>query len=152
ATETFQYDGASRLVQAGVTGRTPEVYSYDSIGNMTFASDTRPTPSCANGATFAYRGSTVATEAAGPHAVTDIICDSSDIVLHHDALGNHVSGLDSHDAYTWTTFGKLASHTSASAAWALTYDADHQRVEKHLTSTSRDPNVPFTQIVYAGEL
>lgn len=143
ASETFTYDSADRLIKAQVTGRTAVTYLYDHIGNLTVASDVVLGTACSAGATMQYNK----TNGAGPHALTNVVCGTSNTILAHDANGNHTSGLSAGDAYTWVRFGKLATATSGGETWAFTYDADRQRVKKARTAGS---TTPWTTEIDAG--
>lgn len=147
ASETFDYDTADRLTRAQVTGRTAVTYQYDVIGNLTFASDVTAT-GCSGGTTFQYN-QTAGGQPVGPHGLTNVVCGATNTVMRHDVKGNHTSGLAAADAYTWTTFDKIATSTSGGESWTMTYDADHQRVKKARTAGS---TTPYHTVIEAGAL
>lgn len=154
ALETFTYDGADRL-RKGTIGATTQTWDYDALGNLTYASDTRPIATCVNGTDFEYTKSTP-WGPVGPHAMSRVTCRGTPFAspFRYDAAGNDLYGLNAGDEFRWTSFGKLAQSTGKVDTWQLTYDADHQRVMKVQTASLLDPHpyYPWKKIIFAGPL
>jgi len=104
--EGFGYDTLNRLTS--VTGPSNKSYAYDAIGNITNKSDVGD---------YSY-------DPTYPHAVHT----AGSYTYTYDADGNMRTGAGR--SFTWTSFDRPASISTAGAYVSMAYDANHRRIIK----------------------
>ena len=152
ATETFNYDDLDRIAFAEVSRpddvdeqgvATPYLntknYDQDILGNITYKSDVG----------YYRYGNECSTNAAGPHAVCEVV-DGSGSTLHayqYDANGNMVwGGANGFERnITYSTFNKPTKITQGQNETRFTYAASRSRVSRY--SEDADNR---TQTYYVG--
>jgi RHS repeat-associated protein len=117
-TETFDYDGLERLTSwnwNGAAGARGVSYIYDDLGNLTARNiTTGPGASVSYG----YAG-------LGPHQVAS---DSLGTAYEYDDQGNQLVAPGR--SFTWNTFERPISVTTAAGTYTMTYDADLARFSR----------------------
>ena len=134
ATETFQYDDLDRITEANVNRPldTPvydntKTYDQDTLGNLTYKSDVG----------YYRYGSECSTNAAGPHAVCEVVdAGGSNLRQYqYDANGNMTwGGANGFERnITFSTFNKPTIITQGVNETRFTYGASRSRVYRDST-------------------
>lgn len=117
--EFFQYDLLNRVTQADITGGTTKTHQYDSIGNITFKSDT---------GTYSYP----APGSARPHAVSSI-AGTLNTSFTYDANGNMLTG--NGRTIVWSTDNMPATITRGTSTLTFHYDGATKRRLKQFAAS-----------------
>ena len=112
--EEYEYDELHRLTQAQIVGRTPELFRYDPLGNITYKSDV---------GTYKY-----GENGAGPHAVTSI-SGKTPATFQYDANGDQIGATINgvKRSISYTSYSKPLTITAPNATVSFYYNADRQK-------------------------
>lgn len=133
-TQHYQYDGASRLIQAALAGGNAASFGYDAVSNRINLSNTSPA------------SSTAYSIAAGSNRMTQSTTAGVTRNFTYNPVGDITAFTNSAgiaNALGYDPFGRLASHTKSGVTTSYTVNALDQRMAKSKPGTS-------SRYAYAG--